>query len=158
MKKVLALFIVTLIVLTLAACGGNSAPAGQANEAENTQTADNADTRAADNAQAESEEEDSADKEAAADDTLNPADITDWKEYVKEYEARVDEFIEVYKQYKAAPLNAVIADKYEKYAKKVDEWTNGAQELIKKLTLGDIEEFAAEIERIAQKTEENIDE
>lgn len=155
MKKVLALFIVTLLVLTLAACGGNSAPAGQANEAGNTQTADNADTQAADNAQAESAEEDSAAEET---DTLNPADVTDWKEYIKEYEARVDEFIEVYKQYKAAPLNAAIADKYEKYAKKVDEWTNGAQELIKKLTMEDIAEFAAEIERIAQKTEENIDE
>lgn len=155
MKKVLALFIVTLLVLTLAACGGNSAPAGQANEAGNTQTADNADTQATDNAQAESAEEDSAAEET---DTLNPADVTDWKEYIKEYEARVDEFIEVYKQYKAAPLNAAIADKYEKYAKKVDEWTNGAQELIKKLTMEDIAEFAAEIERIAQKTEENIDE
>ena len=158
MKKVLALFIVTLLVLTLAACGGNSAPAGQANEAGNTQTADNADTQAAENAQAESAEEDGADKEAADDDTLNPADITDWKEYVKEYEARVDEFIEVYKQYKAAPLNAAIAEKYEKYAKKVDEWANEAQELIKKLTMEEIVEFAAEIERIAKKTEESIDE
>ena len=150
MKKLLALFIAILFVFTLTACGISVTPAGQTEKSENNSSVESADAEAA--------EDSGADAEAVDDDKLNPADITDWKEYVKEYEARVDEFIEIYKKYKEKPLDTALMSKYLASAEKVTKWAEQAQELVKKLTTEDLTQFAEELDRIAKKTEENVDE
>jgi len=78
-----------------------------------------------------------------------------WRVFIKEYEAFVDEYIELVKKYKENPADLSILSEYTATATKMAEWTQKSNEVQDELK--DTEEalkFSAELLRIAGKLAE----
>ena len=123
MKRLLALALSLVLVLSLAACGSNETP--------------------------------------SADDSKNPAvsgstsENEEWKQFLKEYDEWVDDYIEIVKKYEANPTDTTILTDYTEMASKVADWAERAEKIEQELA--DTEaalEYSAELLKIANKLAE----
>ena len=123
MKRLLALALSLVLVLSLAACGSTETP--------------------------------------SADDSKNPAvsgstsENEEWKQFLKEYDEWVDDYIEIVKKYEANPTDTTILTDYTEMASKVADWAERAEKIEQELA--DTEaalEYSAELLKIANKLAE----
>lgn len=135
MRKISALIMAVLLVLSLAACGGSATPAGE--DEKNEETAAVANGSESENSETE---------------TVTPTG--DWKQFLKEYEAFVDKYIEIYKKHKANALDTAVLGEYSKLATELADWVERSEKKLQELTVKEAQEYAAEIERISKKIDE----
>lgn len=79
----------------------------------------------------------------------------EWKQFLKDYEVWVDDYIEIIKKYKVNPTDMSILSDYTKMASKAADWSARADEI--ELELKDTQEaleYSAELLRIAAKLAE----
>ncbi len=77
---------------------------------------------------------------------------TDWKQFLKDYEAWVDDYIKIIKKYNANPNDMTIFADYTKMLSKSAEWAERADEIEEELAGTDEElEYSLELIRIAGK-------
>ncbi len=133
MKKLLAFILTIMIVLSLSACGGKTQPANSPGS-----------TTVADQSVPETNKKSSSEN-----------DTVEWRQFLKEYEAWVDEYIEIVKKYKANPTDMSILSDYTNMLSKVSEWSEKADKI--QLELKDTDEalkYSEEVLRIAGKLAE----
>ena len=95
---------------------------------------------------------DSATEESNASEKEPVVDDAEWKQFLKDYEAWVDDYIALVKKYKANPTDLTILSDYTKMAAEMSDWSARADDI--ELELKDTEaalEYSAELLRIAGK-------
>ena len=126
MKKLLAIVLFIVFTMSMAACAGGE-----------TQT----------NAKTE---------ESSVAGTASTSDNAQWKQFLKDYEAWVDDYIALMKKYEANPTDASILADYTEMMNEVASWTTRAEEVQKELEASpeDLAEYTATLARIAEKLAE----
>ena len=74
-----------------------------------------------------------------------------WEEFINEYDAWVDEYIEISQKYAENPTDATILTDYTKMAGEAAEWIKKADNLENDLTAEEAAEYSAELEKITEK-------
>ena len=103
------------------------------------------------------DEDDSSVDETTSYETENDTttDDAEWKQFLKDYEAWVDDYIEIVKKYKDNPSDTTILSDYTEMVSEMADWTEQADEI--ELELEDTSaaiEYSAELLRIAGKLAE----
>ena len=104
------------------------------------------------------DEDDSSVDETASSETENDTttgDDAEWKQFLKDYEAWVDDYIAIVKKYKDNPSDMTILSDYTEMVSEMADWTERADEI--ELELEDTSaaiEYSAELLRIAGKLAE----
>lgn len=125
MKKLLALFLASIMIISLTACTSSS---------ENN--------------------ENSKSQEAASSESNQTvtADDAKWKQFIRDYEAWADDYVQLVKKYKDNPTDLSILSEYTKTVSDLATWSEKAKEI--ELELKDTSaalEFSTELLRIAEK-------
>ncbi len=137
MKKTLALLIVVAAIFSLTACGNKTTPTKES----------------ASNNEAVSVTSDDTSSESNAE-TAGSSDEAEWRQFLKDYEAWVDDYIEIVKKYKANPSDTSILSDYTEMTSKVVEWSEKADEIASELEdTSAALEYSKELLRIAEKLE-----
>lgn len=102
-------------------------------------------------------EEDSTTNETTSIETENNSlsDDSEWKQFLKDYEAWVDDYIEIINKYKNNPSDMSLLSDYTKMVSKMADWSQRADEI--ELEIKDTSaamEYSAELLRIAGKLAE----
>ena len=120
MKKVLALLLAVLMIVSLTACGAQS----------------------------------TEDKNDSSVNGVVSNNNTGWKEFLKDYEEWVDDYIALTKKYKDNPTDTSILSEYTEMAAEVTEWAERADDLESELSAAEAAEYAEELAKIASKLAE----
>ena len=76
---------------------------------------------------------------------------TEWKEFLKEYEAWVDDYITFIKKYQANPTDFSLLADYAKMTSKAVEWSEKADQIQGDLSGADLQEYLETLARITNK-------
>ncbi len=137
MKKIMVILVVLSIVFSLTGCGGAKVPTSK-------DTDDYNDVSEVQNATLDTSNAE----------TLSNSNNTEWKQFIKDYNAWVDEYIKIVKKYKANPTDLSIMTDYTKMISEMTDWAERSEKLEEELDTTDALEFAAELAKIAQKLAE----
>lgn len=141
MKKLLSIVLSLTLILALAACGDKTDNDVESNnDVASIETSNNVDNSAEN------------DEEAPA----KTASDAEWKQFLKEYEEWVDEYIEITKKYQDNPSDMSILSDYTDMMTEMAEWTSKAEDMEKELedaSPAELAEYSAELLRIAAKIE-----
>lgn len=141
MKKLLSIVLSLTLILALAACGDKTDNDVESNnDVASIETSNNVDNSAEN------------DEEAPA----KTASDAEWKQFLKEYEEWVDEYIEITKKYQDNPSDLSILSDYTDMMTEMAEWTSKAEDMEKELedaSPAELAEYSAELLRIAAKIE-----
>ena len=102
-----------------------------------------------------SKDDNSNDKTTSTESVKSSTDDAEWKQFLKDYEAWVDDYIAIVKKYKENPTDMSILSDYTEMISEMTEWTERADEI--ELELEDTDaalEYSKEILRIAGKLAE----
>ncbi len=101
-------------------------------------------------------EEDVEESRQPAASNENSADDAEWKQFLEDYEAWVDDYIEIVKKYKENPTDISILSDYTEMVSDMADWSERANEVQKELENSPTAtvEYAAELARIAAKLAE----
>lgn len=134
MKKLFALLIAVATIFSLTACNNETVPTNE-NVLNNDSVSD---TASESNSQ-----------------TASSSDNAEWKQFLKDYEAWVDEYIEIVKKYKANPSDMSILNDYTEMVSKTADWSERASKIETELKDTNAAlEYSAELLRIAGKLTE----
>lgn len=98
--------------------------------------------------QEKAQEEDDEDEESEA-------STTDWEVFLEAYEEWVDEYIDIYQQYKEEPTDMDVLTEYTELVAEMAEWSTEAEEIELEITDADEAiEYATELSRIVAKLAE----
>ena len=88
----------------------------------------------------EKNKEDSSDvkKEKTVNEKSDSANADDWRQFLKDYEAWADSYVEFLKKYKENPTNAKLLAEYGKYMDKMVEWSDKADKYQKAFNSDDL--------------------
>jgi len=82
---------------------------------------------------------------------------TEWKQFLKEYEDWVDEYIEITKKYKSNSADISILSDYTNMLSELTEWSGKVEDIQKDLenaSSSELVEYSKEVARIAKKLAE----
>ena len=119
MKKVFLMMTAAAMVLTMTACGGSG---NEAPEPSAAPTASPVATATPAQTEAPSESVTSEEQEAAS----GAADNMDGRQFLADYEAWANSYIEMIEKYKEDPSNATILSEYTKMMQQAAEWAENA--------------------------------
>lgn len=120
MKKVFLMMTATALALAMTACGGSG---NEAPEPSAAPTASPVATATPAQTEAPSESVTSEEQEAAS----GAADNMDgWRQFLADYEAWANSYIEMIEKYKEDPSNATILSEYTKMMQQAAEWAENA--------------------------------
>ena len=137
MKKIMVILVVLSIVFSLTGCGGAKVPTSKDTDDYN-----------------DASEVQNATLDTSNAETLSNSNNTEWKQFIKDYNAWVDEYIKIVKKYKANPTDLSIMTDYTKMISEMTDWAERSEKLEEELDTTDALEFAAELAKIAQKLAE----
>lgn len=85
--------------------------------------------------------------------TEQATDSAEWKQFIKDYDAFVDDYLDILEKYKNNPTDTTILADYNSMLPKVTEWSEKAEKITEELQVSpeDASEFAAELSKIANK-------
>ena len=132
-RKALALLVSVLVIFTLVGCGGVSKGKSDDIDSELLNTV---------------EETDDVDSKAP------DSNDSQWKQFIKKYNAWVDKYIDLMKKYKANPTDVSVLSDYTKMVSEMNEWTEESQKITDQLDTDEALEFAAELTKIAERLAE----
>lgn len=146
----------------LSACGGSSSSVSPVEPASATVVAASVPEPATSTVVSDSIEEASSTVTASssssvASDTVSAApagtDDATWKEFLKEYEEFVDNYIIIYKKYQANPTDATLLADYTELMQKLPEWEEKAADMQAELASNPeaLKEYTETLAQIAQK-------
>lgn len=131
MKRLIAALLIILAMISIVGCGEKGLQTPQDQEEVNSSVTDT--------------ENNDAEKEETSD--------SEWREFLKEYEEWVDDYIEIVKKYKENPADLSILTDYTEMVGKLGDWSSRSDEIAKELSKKPSEaaEYAAELAKIAAK-------
>ena len=141
MKKIVSVVLVLSMLFIMVACGSI------AKKVETLEEEIDNEILSFDDAVAEDEENVSESTEEA---TLD----YDWRQFLEEYEAWVDEYIELLKKYNDNPTDMSILADYTEMMSELAEWSSRTEEVsdeLEKASPAELAEYSAELARIASK-------
>ena len=149
MKRILSLLLALAFVMMLTACGDD-----QGSQDDTSSFAiedyfdytddDTTDTDSTEDSTDETVSEEVSSKESASNDA--------WRDFLKEYEEWVDQYIKVVKKYKSNPADLSILTEYTKLMTELSDWSSRADDVGDSIVdASDAAEYSAEIMRIAAK-------
>ena len=147
MKKVLAIVLSVVLLLSLCACRSNDTPI----EVENVYTDDPSVENTENNSSASSEETEPADSD------VEETSSTDWESFLDEYEAWVDDYIEIVKKYKNNPTDMSILSDYSAMMTEMADWSTKADGVASELedaSPSELAKYSARLAKIAAKLAE----
>lgn len=144
MKKVLSLILALALAFTFAACG------------EEPQSADSTDDTVAVSSEGTlSAAQSPSSSEVSSMNAVSSAGDAKWREFLKDYDKWVDDYISLLKKYKADPTDFTILTDYTEMMSDMVEWSNKADEVAEELEdPAEVAEYAAELAKIAAKLAE----
>lgn len=133
MKKLLAILLSVILVLSFAACTGKTN--STSNSLEASSNSNSSEIVSNDNSSVES----SSDAE--------------WKQFLKDYEAWVDDYIEILEKYKKNPTDMTILSDYADMMSKTTEWSAKADKIQGELAASPeaLKEYTQTLSRIIDK-------
>lgn len=139
MKKFLLLMSVVLLLFSLTACGGENV--------------ENADIKPSESVVQVESGDDAINSENQV--VSNETENVEWKQFLKEYNEWVDDYIVLLKKYNANPTDATILSDYTEMMNDLTEWSARADKITKELESSPeaVAEYAAELAKIAEKLE-----
>ena len=132
MKRILSVALALLLMLGLAACGGEDQPIIDAHP------------------EIASQEEDKTSKPVEVESSEEKSDEA-WREFLADYEAWVDDYVALYKKYQSNPTDMALLSEYTKLAGEVSTWSTRADEVQDSLEAEDLAEYTSELARIVNK-------
>ena len=140
MKKLVSLTLTLLMVVFLVSCADN-------NNLTNDSTLTNVNTESL-------ESQENIDS-LQTDSVENSNDIVEWKEFLKEYEKWVDDYIAIVKKQKETPSDLTILTDYSKMLTQMSEWSRKSDDMAKSIkSTEDALEYSKEVLRIVGKLTE----
>ncbi len=143
MKKILSLILVVSVAIALVACGGKTASSDMEQVENNAVVVE------------KGEENVSVEGNEGAEVTgAEEEEKVEWKEFLEEYEAWVDDYIEITKKYKNNPSDVSILSDYTTMMTEMADWTTKTEDMEKELeeaSPDELVEYSAELVRIAAK-------
>lgn len=90
--------------------------------------------------------------------SINEIDIIEWRQFLRDYEAWVDEYIAKFEKYKENPEDVTIMSEYTKMIPEILEWEERSQNIEAGFKDGKeaLEEYLEEILRIEEKFAEAV--
>jgi len=82
-----------------------------------------------------------------------------WKQFLKEYEAWVDRYVEITEKYQKNPADTTILSDYTAIANQAADWdarTKEMEEELQKASVEELTEYQAELARIVQKLSQAV--
>lgn len=82
-----------------------------------------------------------------------------WKQFLKEYEAWVDRYVEITEKYQKNPADTTILSDYTALANQAADWdarTKEMEEELQKASVEELTEYQAELARIVQKLSQAV--
>ena len=160
MKKLLAMLLAVLLVFSLTACGNNSDAPDEKVDATGTVSSvysdENTQEETEANAESEKEEEEPKTEESKPTEVSEESKSdSEWRQFLKDYEKWVDDYIAFMKKYKENPSDLTLLSEYSKMLTDMSEWAEKADKI--ELELSDTSEsleFSAELLKIAAKLTE----
>ncbi len=139
MKKILLLMSVVLLLFSLTACGGENV--------------ENADIKPSESVVQVESKDNAINSENQV--VSNETENVEWKQFLKEYNEWVDDYIVLLKKYKANPTDATILSDYTEMMNDLTEWSARADKITKELESSPeaVAEYAVELAKIAEKLE-----
>ena len=154
MKKLTALIFSVIMILSLSACGEEqNTDVTESTVASDIEVVSEIIESTTNEIESLVEDESSTETESIVTEAN-----TEWKQFLKDYEAWVDDYIELLQKYNENPTDLTILSDYNQMLSQVEEWTEKADEI--SLEIADDSEaaleYAAEVLRIAEKLNEAI--
>ena len=84
---------------------------------------------------------------------------SNWKQFLKEYEAWVDRYVEITEKYQKNPADTTILSDYTALANQAADWdarTKEMEEELQKASVEELTEYQAELARIVQKLSQAV--
>ena len=155
MGKIICLTLALLMVIGLAGCGGNDTEDNYVSTESNGETYEPEEDSSisTESVVEESEPEEVSSVATESKETNNDSD--EWKEFLKDYEEWVDDYIVIVKKYQENPADMSVLTDYSEMVSDLAEWTDkadGIEESIKNTE--DALEYSKELLRIAGKLAE----
>lgn len=151
MKKLFLSVIVAMLALTLIACGSSKSDKSKLTNKES------ADTQKVETQEIE-------ESSNAEDDTQESISETsgepEWKQFLKDYEAWINKYIEITEKYKNNPSDTTILTDYTEMLAELVQWQTKAEELqteLENASPSEVAEYSAELIRIAGRIAEIAD-
>ena len=136
MKKIMCLALILLMVFSLAACGED-------NTLTNDTISTDANTELVDT---------NENNDLQTDSKENGSDDAEWREFLKEYEEWVDDYIAIVKKQKENPTDMSILTEYSEMLSDLTKWTEKSDDVAKSIKdTEDAIEYSKEVIRIAEK-------
>lgn len=162
MKKFFIFVFSIILTLSMAACGNGIVSQNEASPSPDTTTEtveDNTTENIEDSAQAEngSGEPEVENIETNPEAEGAEMDTTEWKQFLKDYEAWVEDYVKILKKYSENPTDMSIISDYTEMLKEVTEWEAKADEIEKELeeaSPAEAIEYSAELLKITAKIAE----
>ena len=126
----MVLMLILVTMLTLSGCGGSETV--ENNGVENESVESNVENEVSESSE----------------------NIPEWKEFLAEYEAWVDEYIALMKKYKANPTDLTILADYTKMVEELADWQADADEMeaeLENASAAELAEYTKELARIVSK-------
>ena len=146
MKKVLAMLIALTMILCMVSCAGT--PDTQTETEKITETNAPA-TETPETEEPETEVPVTEEPETEAPETTENS--YDWRQFLKDYEAWVDDYITFMDKYNANPTDLTLLSDYSKMMTEYAEWSTKVDEMDDDLSDSEAIEYATELSRIAAK-------
>ena len=132
MKKVI-ITLILVTILALSGCGSNNATPAVSSPSESSTTT-------------------SADiDESALPTDAQETSNSEWKEFLRQYEEWVDDYVELVKKYTNNPTDLSILSDYMESMQKMIEWSDQADKIESDLSGDDLKEYLDTISRIIEK-------
>lgn len=159
MKKILAMVLVLVMMCCLAACGNT-------NDRQNNETEKTTETKAPETQSPITEDvtpEEPETTESVAQEVVTEEPVTEepvtkvtedtytWREFLKDYEAWVDDYIAFMNKYNANPADLTLLADYATMMSEYAEWADKVDKMDDNLSDTEALEYAAELSRIATK-------
>lgn len=159
-KKMYSVVLAILLVALFATgCSGKTENKTEASETsiseETVSTTDYEETK--DNQSKADSSEAGAEKQSESNNSSSSLDDAEWKQFLKDYEEWVDDYIAIVKKYKANPTDTSILADYTNMVSEMADWTDKADEIESELEDSEAAaEYASELLRIANKLSEAV--
>lgn len=141
MKNLLALIIAVILMACMVGCGNAN------NDITNNTVAPQSSSVVEDTEDAPETESIEEEEEEETDSEVN------WEEFLSEYEAIIDDYIDVYNKYKDNPTDLTILNDYTELSTKITEWAQKAENMEDELSSNPeaLKEYTETLSRVTAK-------
>lgn len=155
MGRILAILMAVVMVLSLTACGNETVVPDDTTETTSVSSVEmENDTEVSSDDATGTTVVSSVQTQEKASSKQENTQNTAWRQFLKDYEAWVDDYVNIVNKYKQNPTDMTILADYTEMMSDMVEWSSRAEDIQDDLSADDLQEYLATLGRIIEKLSE----